>query len=196
MGGLFNLYDIDVLNWWHEVINDLQTYREEELKKIGDLGEWLTLEFEKNRIANDGVAHSDTLVLWVAKITDEYGFDIKSIDGSFFGNIPDASSKIQIEVKASEKAYVNNFALYVTENEWKVAKRNLNSYYFYLWVGVDTNTKSAKYGPYVIPARHIIDKFPNNVFSGFDWIKTRISMNINDYAFLPLSSKPMFATED
>jgi hypothetical protein len=111
-GTLLNLDDIDVLAWWEKIIIELQQAEKAKKEEVGRMGEMLTVQYEKNRLTLEGYLNVNHLVKWASKISDNYGYDVRSI----FGKLLDpakASDHIQIEVKASQSDDETNFRFYV-----------------------------------------------------------------------------------
>lgn len=180
MADLLNFSDLDVKNWWHLVINTKSAIDEAKLKKIGDIGEKLTYDFEIKRLLEDKISEVDNKVIWVSQISDEYGFDILSISGSLF-NHDSKDDNVFIEVKASEVSNPNIFSFFITENEWKQALARDNHYFFYCWPGIKPQSQSSSFElPHVVASCNILSLLPINTTKQSQWVKCRVTINLSE----------------
>ncbi len=176
---LFDFSDELVISWWEELMYGISQKDDERNKQIGDIAEFLTYEFERERLSKDKVQNPGLIVRWVSRISDIYGYDIKSIRGKLLLSEFELSSPICIEVKGSEKKEIEYFSFYITRNEWEQAERNSDSYFFYFWSGINTNYETACTGPYIISAQLIKDFIPVDSHECCKWQKCRLSINLH-----------------
>lgn len=102
-------------------------------KLIGDIGEELVIEFEKQRLINEGMGHLAQQIEHSSKqIGDGLGYDIKSFnaDGTYR----------YIEVKTTTQSSAACF--YMSLNEWEFAKLHVSSYFIYRVYKLDEQTKT------------------------------------------------------
>lgn len=100
-------------NWWDR---DL-----EHLKAIGDLGEALVIDFEKEKLLAHGLIDLANSVEHVSKTEgDHKGYDIKSFDIN--------GIEIFIEVKATT---TDSDTFFMSRNEYEVCLANLERYFIY-----------------------------------------------------------------
>ena len=182
--GLLDFDDDSVLMWWRSLLYKYNEEKKLRLKKIGDVGESLTLSFEQNRIQNAGYDHT-ILVSWAASVDDELGFDIISIFGSEHKGVD--NEEIYIEVKASERSTISAFSFYVSRNEWEKAIEYGEAYFFYCWVGVKTNGNYHK-GPYVFKPDQITKFVPLDQDSRGEWRTSRITVDLESFNILKTST--------
>lgn len=178
---LFDFSDKTVVNWWKELLNVFHTHDDERLKEIGDFGEVLTKQFEEDRLSKDGIKNKQFHLRWVSRINDGEGYDFRSIRGSLLKSKNDFRDSIQIEVKASVITNIERFRFKVSRNEWKTALANLDSYFFYCWVGIDIKNQKFLDGPFIIPAKSIVDFFPMDNHETCQWTECRFILDIGKY---------------
>ena len=176
---LLDLSNNDVMVWWKKLLNEYQTHYNTDKSDTGEVGELLTLNFEKARLEKDGISNTDYWIRWVSKFSDSIGYDITSLRGSLLQSLYKKEDSINIEVKCSEKKDVNNFVFFVTRNEWETMIYNPISYYFYCWTGINVNNKNAENGPYIFSAKQILDKFPADISIISMWTECRFTINLN-----------------
>lgn len=140
---LFDFEDENVIAWWNSVLSKYESYRDNQKKAIGDIGEKLTYHYELNRIASDGHYPPKTFVKWASRISDRFGFDVLSIRGKSFLFNRNIKDKIQIEVKSSDTSNREMFRFYISKPEWKTALENLESYFFFCWTGINLEQETA-----------------------------------------------------
>ena len=178
--GLLNFDDYSILKWWRSLLYKYNQEKKLRLKKIGDIGESLTLSFEQDRIQNAKYDHT-ILVSWAASIDDELGFDIISIYGAEYEG--EDKEEIYIEVKSSERESTSEFSFYVSRNEWEVAKEYGDAYFFYCWVGVKSNGDYHK-GPFVFKADQISRVIPIDQDKRGQWRNSRITVDLEAFDIL------------
>ncbi len=103
-------------------------------KIIGNAGEQLSFDYERERLVRAGFPELAQRVSWLARESDAYGFDILSFDGNL-SSIPDRPRAI--EVKATSLPRSTFFRMHLTAHEWAVARRLEGKYILHLWTGVD-----------------------------------------------------------
>lgn len=178
---LFDFNDETTIDWWKSVLSKYEDYKEAQKKAIGDVGEKLTYLHELSRIDEDGHKPANTFVKWASQISDKYGFDVQSIRGQRFLHSYEERDKIQIEVKSSDIANLEAFRFYVSKPEWRTALKNIHSYFFYCWSGVNINQETASDGPFIIPASELVEYMPQDVSSMAEWSECRCVLNVLKY---------------
>jgi hypothetical protein len=188
---LFDFEDEDVIDWWGRILSKYESYKDELKKAIGDIGENLTYQYERNRVECDGYIPSKNYVKWASQISDRYGFDVLSIRGSFLGNEISELEKIQIEVKSTDADNTSSFRFFISRPEWSKALENMDSYFFYCWSGISIKDESAMHGPFVIPAKSISRIIPTDVDSEkCSWSECRVVINLNDFCIALANPSP------
>jgi hypothetical protein len=182
---LFDFNDEPVMLWWNKVLSKYESFKDNQKKAIGDIGEKLTYNYEVKRIELDGYVPSKSYVKWASRISDRFGYDVLSIRGKYFHQGFDQKDKIQIEVKSSDSSNHEMFRFFISKPEWKTAQDNLRSYFFFCWLGIDIERESALDGPFIIPATVLIDHIPKDVSPFCDWSECRCVMNISKFKVLP-----------
>ena len=143
---LFDINDGNVSFWWFQV-KEFDRNRSVPVANgnplTGYFGEFLTMEFEKNRLG------SSDQIEWVSLTPngDRFGYDFESVR-------KEVNQKMLIEVKSSQ----NNFAnarMFLTYNEYKIMNKNITDYVFYLWWEVNDNTGC---GPMIIEGSILAEK--------------------------------------
>lgn len=114
----FNLFDItnkSSVHWWDSIKNIRRNYEESRLTRIGREGEFLIIDFEKQRTGAkpEHISIDD----------DEAGYDIKSIKSK------KNQSDLLIEVKNTTQREIRFF---ISRNEYNTCLMNKNSYKIYL----------------------------------------------------------------
>ncbi len=178
---LFNFENQEVINWWIELFELLNHLDEQKQKAIGDVGELLTINYEVDRLKKEGFKKPNLFVKWVSRIGNDFGYDVSSIRGLFFQEHYSDKDNISIEVKSSVNPELNSFRFKVSKNEWRTARRSINSYYFYCWTGVNIESKTCQGGPYIISAEELIDHFPNDSSSLCQWSECVFILNLTEY---------------
>ena len=181
--GLLEFNDTDVLKWWEEVFQHYRKYKEGQGLQVGNTAEKLSFDFESKRLVNDGHSQIDFYLKWVASVSDRYGYDIGSIRGILLKHAYNIKDSIQIEVKGQQSFDKSTFIFYLTDNEWNVAKANIDTYFFHCWVGVNINNKSGS-GPFIVPAKKLINEIQTNVGTTCEWVKCRIVIDLSTFAIV------------
>lgn len=180
---LLDFTDDDVLTWWRNLLGEFHESEQRRLKEIGDVGERLTVEFEKGRIVAESIPVNPLLsVIWVARISNHFGYDVKSVCGERFKTATSEIDIIKIEVKSSVIEDHLSFRFRLTRNEWREAETNLDQYYFYCWTGISPNTGTAAAGPFVIPARTFVNHIPINQGDLCEWSECAFVVNLDTHA--------------
>ena len=107
-----------------------------EQNAVGDLGETLSLNYEKTRLSGLGLDAESNSVVRISLTDVAAGYDIKSFEGSSFGLKHD----MFVEVKARKK-YLRSFIM--STNEIRVAKRLGSKYVIHFWAGLAHHEPSA-----------------------------------------------------
>ena len=93
---LFRLSDESVVDWWKDILGRFYEYNEGRHKEIGDVGEKLTVDYERQRLEADNFPNTFSYVKWVAHFTDSEGYDVLSARGSLLANQYQENSPIYI----------------------------------------------------------------------------------------------------
>lgn len=145
------------LRWFLRKINQLDI---EKFGNIGDLGESLSMSFEKNRLnQRDGIERVSVID------GDKRGFDILSFtkEGS--------SERKRIEVKASTQD-VNYANFHLTWHEWKTANL-FGVHEFHLW----PNVRSSPLKPIIISVKSISQFIPVT-HESVEWNSIKVPMSL------------------
>ena len=112
---LLDFENIENIFWW----NKLPFYENENLsqRKVGAIGEFLTLKYEKKR--------SESTPIHISLLGSYHGYDILSLDNKYSNN------KKLIECKATTS--IKDIIINITRNEWDTALLNAQNYYFHIW---------------------------------------------------------------
>ena len=178
---LFNFENKTVNDWWDSVLSKYEKCKQEIKKAIGDIGEKLTYDYELIRIKEDGHTPSKSFVKWASQLSDQFGYDILSIRGKKFSFVAKERDKIQIEVKSSDINSSDAFRFYISKPEWRTALRNIESYFFYCWIGINLTKESASDGPFIIPAKDLVDQMPLDISPSAEWSECRCVLDISKY---------------
>lgn len=106
-----------------------------EQKEIGELGENLSIKYEKDRLKNNKLVLESNKIKHVSKHNVNLGYDIQS----FNGKISDLTYDFFIEVKARKQ---NIFSFIISSNEIQAAKKLGNRYAIYFWNNLGYMTPS------------------------------------------------------
>lgn len=113
--------------------------RHKNLKKIGDVGELLTIKIEKSRLESEGRGDLAAQIEHVSKtIGDGLGYDVKSFE-KFEGIYVEK----YIEVKTTTGG--KNKPFDISANEVEVSEEKGEHYYVYRFYGVSGKAKKVKY---------------------------------------------------
>lgn len=123
--------------WWKALSRIPLPEQEAALRKeTGDAGEQLSVEFERERLREQGHHELAESVRWIARESDAYGFDILSFAGDDHSPLrPD--DQIAIEVKSTSLPVVERFPLFISAHEWEVLSGLGQRGILHLWSGVD-----------------------------------------------------------
>lgn len=180
-GSLLDFSQATVIDWWKEIIQKVDIENELLKKEIGDIGEEFTIKFEIDRLSYCGIPNYEKNVNWVAKISDRFGYDISSLAGDY--DLVRPNKPIMIEVKASMSFNLKKIRFYVTKNEWVTASNNPNTFFFYIWQGVDLTRKKKPIGPRIVPALRILDRFPLDNDPDIQWTISQIILDTEEMSY-------------
>lgn len=178
--GLLDFKKEMVVKWWKSLFHKYNAEREERIKKIGDIGEFLTYKLEQKRISNDGF-NANQFVKWVASFDDSQGFDIISLAGRL--HTGQDNDQIKIEVKSSERSFKEKFQFFLTRNEWNIAIEQPERYLFYCWIGIKLNGEYEE-GPFTFSAEDIKSHIPEDQSEFGVWNQCKITLDLNKYDLL------------
>lgn len=103
-------------------------------KRLGDAGEQLSMEFERQRLEGDGRPDLAAQVQWLSRESDAYGFDILSFVGGRGG---DADTRIAVEVKTTSLPKAAELHFFLSAHEWETAQQLGDRYVVHVWTRVD-----------------------------------------------------------
>jgi hypothetical protein len=121
-GALEPIPESSVVKWLDSLVSLAYAQNDAKLLAFGREAEYLSYEFERNRLAEHAAAPE---VEWVALNDNSAGFDLRSAslkDGVFVPRL--------IEVKSSQK---DPPRIIITRHEWDVACRIGDAYVFHVW---------------------------------------------------------------
>jgi hypothetical protein len=179
---LLNFGENDVDQWWDTILSSVNNFDAVNTKEIGDVGEKLTITHENIRLKSYGIRNPQHYVKWASRFSNGYGFDVLSVEGKRWSKRKFDRSTIQVEVKASVSTNVNSFRFRISRNEWNVALENIDTYYFYCWLGINVDQQSAMKGPYVIPAKRFIKIVPKDRNNDCEWSECRLTIDLTNYS--------------
>lgn len=113
-------------------------------KRLGDAGEHLSMNFERNRLIADGHPELADQVQWLARESDAYGFDILSFKGGLGDSAP---TRIAIEVKATSLPRTAELHFFLSSHEWETAALLGDRYQVHVWTAVDPGPPSTAREP-------------------------------------------------
>lgn len=116
----------DTIAWWDSLAAMVRTGNDERLTEQGRRGELLSLEYERRRLAAEGIQDEPR---WVTLDDNSAGYDIKSYRKTGFG-----ISNALIEVKTSTKSPPS---IVLSGGEWKAAEQYGEAYVFHIWSLLD-----------------------------------------------------------
>ena len=149
--------------WWLELRWFLRKMNQLDIEKfgdIGDLGESLSMSFEKNRLNQRGGIERVSVI-----DGDKRGFDILSFAKE------DSSERKRIEVKASTQD-VNYAYFYLTWHEWKTANL-FGTHEFHLW----PNVRSSPLKPIIISVKSL-NRFIPVIHERVEWSSIKVPMSL------------------
>jgi len=140
----------NVVAWWDDISGHSRLFSDQNKMERGRSAEMLTIEFEKQRLAELGI---DKTPEWPGLDDNFAGYDVLSYD-------LDGESVVNqlIEVKSTTASPLRFF---VTRNEWEQAQKAGDSYIFHIW-------DMAKQSPilHVRTLRHIEPHMPSDSGKG------------------------------
>ena len=102
-------------------------------KDIGDMGEYLVIAHEKNKLKMLGLEHNQHLVQFIPTHLGA-GYDVKSMD--------EMDNQIFIEVKTTLSNHpITQSRISLTKNEWNAAYTHRENYYIYRLIITDESRK-------------------------------------------------------
>lgn len=130
-------------------------------KRIGDAGEELSVEFERRRLRAQGHEQLADEVIWIARESDAYGFDVLSHAGDDHAPL-EPNDRIAIEVKSTALPVIDYFPLFFTVHEWDVLSRLGPRGVLHLWPAVDAGPppRSSAEQPIVCPPAALAQHLP------------------------------------
>ena len=105
--------------------------------ETGELGEYLAMAFEQNRLNDLGRPDLAQKVKWVSKVSDTYGYDLRSFDVDVNGK----EKEIKIEVKTTASKIDTEF--FVSRNEVQRSKELKKKYCIFRIY--DVNSQNPKF---------------------------------------------------
>lgn len=130
-------------------------------KRLGDAGEQLSVEFERERLRTEGHPTLADGVEWLARESDAYGFDILSFRG---GTGYGTDERIAIEVKSTSLPHAAEFHFYLSSHEWETAQRLGSRYRVHAWTAVGPGPPPTAHepGPLLIEMTSIGSHLPSS----------------------------------
>lgn len=177
---LLNFSLSSTLDWWKEVIAKLEYTEFEDAKIIGDIGEELTVRYEKDRLQREGFVLDEGSIVWMSRFSDNFGYDVSSMAGSL--NTENPCQNILIEVKSTQSSSITHYRFFISRNEWETAISNIDSYFFYFWRGVlpDNKERESRAEPIVISAKELIALVPTDQSSNCKWIDAQMILDLSN----------------
>ena len=121
-GLMDNPPSIEVIRWWDDVSGHARLIADQEKMQQGRAAELLTLEHERGRLADIGIAKEPE---WPGLDDNYAGYDVLSYDLGEYG-----LDNRMIEVKSTTASPLRFF---VSRTEWNTAERAASTYLFHIW---------------------------------------------------------------
>jgi len=174
------LFD-DANKWWATLQHIIMEKDEQRKKVIGEAGENLTMNFERNRLLTENQSSLADKIKWISKESNEYGFDISSFFGLLKLSHQKPETLMMIEVKSTTSSSDKNFRFFLTRNEWETAEKNIQNYYFYFWRHIKiTGGNIHANGPIILPAYMVKHYVPVDNKKNGKWTECRIDFDIKE----------------
>jgi hypothetical protein len=178
---LGNALSEDATNWWAALQRRVDETDEQLRNTIGEIGENLTMKYEKERLLTERRFELAEKVKWVSKESDAYGFDIASFFGSLQVQHQKPDNMMMVEVKSTTSNSTKSFRFFLTRNEWETAERNTEHYFFYLWGGINVAAKNASEdNPLILPADLIRQYIPFDKHEQGRWMECLIELDLQE----------------
>jgi hypothetical protein len=117
--------------WWDSLENHAKLADQDYLKRLGDLAEERSLEFERTRLLSEGYPNLAESVQWMSRLDESLGYDILSFAGNGFRSL-EPEHFLRIEVKACGHN-AGKLRFFLTRNEWTVALQNSGAWFVHFW---------------------------------------------------------------
>lgn len=171
----------DATKWWTALQRRVDQIDEQLRNTIGEIGESLTMKYEKERLLTERHFELSERVKWVSKESDAYGFDVASFFGSSQLQYQTPNTIMMVEVKSTTSNSNKSFRFFLTRNEWETAEKNTGHYFFYLWRGINVATKNALAdNPLILPATLISQYIPLDKHEQGKWMKCLIELDLQE----------------
>jgi hypothetical protein len=130
-------------------------------KEIGNAGEELSVAFERKRLQGQGYADLADGVVWIARESDAYGFDVLSYAGDDYPPL-EPHDRLAIEVKSTALPVIEEFPLFFTAHEWEVLSGLGTRAVLHLWPNVDPGPppRSSAAAPIICPTTSLTEHLP------------------------------------
>lgn len=128
-------------------------------KVIGDAGEELSLNYERQRLQDEGFPELALDVQWLSRESDAYGFDILSFVGR---RGPVRNARLAIEVKSSSLPSGALLHFFLSAHEWQTAAELGDRYLVHIWTRVDPGPPPSVRdgGPLIVEAVRLAAHLP------------------------------------
>lgn len=161
--------DENVVAWWTDMATFIRSVSAKGKTAIGSRGEEHSIHYERERTGRKPK--------WISFESNYAGYDLLSVvSATDFGPRP-------IEVKSSTRPRAEA-SFYVTENEWDVARFQMETYHFHLWSLGGKVPELAD-----IPASAILPHIPQNCEAGH-WKTVEIPFRVFASCFKPTGAVP------
>ena len=154
--------DESAVAWWVEMSGFVRAVANQGKSGIGVKGETYSIRFEEMRTGRKPK--------WISFESNYAGYDLLSV-----ASATDLAPR-PIEVKSSTRPF-EEASFFITENEWEVARYQLETYHFHLWSLAKTSPELA-----VIPASAVLPHIPHNCEAGH-WKTVEIPFRVFEYCF-------------
>ena len=171
--------DLESWSWWQALrVVPLPEDTSELRKLIGDAGEELTFNYERDRLRASGHDHLADRARWVARESPAYGYDVLSFHGPERPSEPERS--LAIEVKSVSRPVLATLEFFLTAHEWSTAQHLGADHIIHFWDGVDPGppARSSRRTPLLIPAANLGPHVPAAPSCGREcaWFSTRLAL--------------------
>lgn len=172
--GVASDMSLAVSDWLDALAREIEKWEIDELKKLGDVGEELSLAVERTRLRSLDREDLADQVRRVSLESDSYGYDIRSFVGDPSAARP-SDSVVRIEVKATRHLLDGKHRFFLTRNEWRAANEDPGSYEIHLWtIGNASLDRPEGRLVGVLSVRDLAPLLPQNTTTSATWTESEV----------------------
>lgn len=171
--------DSGAITWWTNLA-EMGTFSDSGGQAaLGRASEERSIEYEKNRLFDEGFAAPEELVTWISEENDFAGFDILSRNGRLYSD-SGRNDSLRIEVKTGRIEDESFFSFMISSREVSVSQASRQPWALHVWFlraipGLRLNV------PLILGAEHVKLACPVDSPSS-KWEKTRLFFPFHDFA--------------